>query len=394
MPRLLAPLLALGLALAQGLDTRFGQGGAVTLHAGLELVDLHVQGNGGLMLLLRPREQNALVLQQLLPDGRADSRFAQAGAARVAGAAPLSLARSGDGSWLVLRADQTLVRLTSAGRLDGRFGRGGVLALPTPRGYHFNQVFVGDDSSIFLAGLYPSAGSSALAVARLNPGGQLDRGYGFGGVNRAAPTVTAYRQGFLLEGNRLYLYGDTRRLAESPYAANGIAGAGFDGAGFPEQVGNLVNVFDGAALAALEGAVYYASNDSFDATDHFVWGGGYEEPTTFRLTQWPGFRASPGGDREVLFAVQGLLAAKRTMIVGGRMYDRKGAVLLRLRQVEGEFRQLEWQPDPRFGDQGIFELPSGGHIQLLRPVAGGAYLVTRSPTSGDAAVVRVWRVRL
>jgi len=141
--------------------------------------------------------RGTFIAARLTPTGAFDPSFDGDGVARIAtttrrvrdgGAAAIAVDRSGR---LLLagtargaggRDDATVVRVTRAGRPDGRFGRAGVARLTDPHGRSLRIVAMRRDARGRLV-LGGRASGLGAAVLRLHGGGRRDRSFGVGGLS-------------------------------------------------------------------------------------------------------------------------------------------------------------------------------------------------------------------
>jgi uncharacterized delta-60 repeat protein len=90
------------------------------------------------------------------------------------------------------------VRLLPSGALDPSFGEGGLATVPIGAAAIANSVAVQHDGRIVLGGTVV-AGHIAVAAARLDPDGSIDRSFGSAGVTILSPAAAAW--GMALERN-------------------------------------------------------------------------------------------------------------------------------------------------------------------------------------------------
>jgi hypothetical protein len=120
-----------------------------------------------------------------LAPGRPDLTFAGDGRLRASfGADEIGAAQVvplPTGRLLVLTTSASIVRLTPAGRLDGRFGRRGVAraGVGGDGNSYVAAMALDGDGSLVVAGRQRS---DAVAVRRLRPDGRADRAFGSGGL--------------------------------------------------------------------------------------------------------------------------------------------------------------------------------------------------------------------
>jgi hypothetical protein len=154
-----------------------------------------------------PTPSGALAVVKLTATNAVDTSFGDAGLVTV----PAFPAITGVGITLdalgriVLATSSTaqgvttLARLTTAGMLDGTFGQGGTVVMPTLFNPYGKRVYVatGADSSIFVPGLLApqtdGGPSYAGGLARVLPSGQLDPTFGDAGIALTpnSPATTA-----------------------------------------------------------------------------------------------------------------------------------------------------------------------------------------------------------
>jgi hypothetical protein len=376
-------------------DVSFAQKGMLALDTAqerLEIIDLQTLSNGGIMVLANPRDENkpALVMKQFLANGMPDAKFGSNGIVRLPGANASSMARFGNGDWLILRDGNILQRLSSTGKPVLRFGQKGVLRIPTPKGYGFEAAFVNPEtSSITLGGTYNAPPNKerlvmpALASARLTGEGKLDATYGFSGVNRTAlDMVGGFRNATLIDEASISVFG--YRPPGTAFGASQIHEARFDAQGGLERVQYFTSSFYGSSMVTSRYGMVFASNFDFDSTDSFVIGGHDQDSQRFETKQWPAMselRSEDNGD--VVFGVQSLVNLEESMLVFGRIKGREKPVVLHV--IKG----TELTADLSFGQGGVFELPQVGDIALTRAFEGGLYVAT----SSEKGPLNLWRLR-
>jgi uncharacterized delta-60 repeat protein len=238
------------------LDPGFGVGGKVKLDftgaGGDDRVNaLAVQADGKLVAAGHAVDDWAVA--RFRQDGTLDPSFGAGGKVTTAlGGQIRALAVQADGKLVaagVAGSDFALARYLPDGTLDAGFGTGGIVRTGFP-GVFFAEAHalaVQADGKLVAAG---SAGAAAFALARYNPDGTLDPGFGTGGI------VTTAFGGFFNEANALVVqegekivaagqnFGATSDFALARYRANGTLDPSF-GVG-----GKVTTGFAGGGTAA------------------------------------------------------------------------------------------------------------------------------------------------
>lgn len=175
-----------------GLDPAFGEGGIRFFDTGLgestpEPSALAVGRNGDLYLSGPLLEANAghqlnpAGVRAFLPDGRPDRSFGKAGFVKLSGSAAPAMVFSKERLIVAVNRrgrPSRVIQLTEAGKLDRRFGRGGIVTLPARGRFGIAEIAVDGNGRITLAGTL----QTHIAVDRLGPGGSQDRTFKGGGV--------------------------------------------------------------------------------------------------------------------------------------------------------------------------------------------------------------------
>jgi uncharacterized delta-60 repeat protein len=206
LPQLLALLLTALVTLAAGgatvaqagpldLDPSFGSAGVVlTGNAqGGRWSAVHAFADGS-FLAAGEVANDTLALTKRRADGTPDPAFGTGGLVTFGGGQGSVVARS----VLVLPDNRILVaatataaspvivvaRLSAAGVLDGTFGTNGIATVTTSGGgVRLGHAAVQSDGRIVLVGTHPTTTDSGI-IARLEPDGQNDAGFGSGGQSR------------------------------------------------------------------------------------------------------------------------------------------------------------------------------------------------------------------
>jgi uncharacterized delta-60 repeat protein len=208
---------------------------------------------------------------RLNSDGSPDTGFGSGGVVAVGnGDTPFgarAVAMQADGK-VVLAGDRAgsfaLARLTAGGQLDAQFGQGGLVRGPFTDDFPFqtpfyviNSIALQPDGKIVAAGEQDTTGlaiGSQFALARYEPDGSLDAGFGTGGSvitgnSAAARAVTLQPDGKIVAAGRFAL---VHPVGESSVGSFIVARYGSDGqldAGFGTN-GNVIT-FSGAAAYAV-----------------------------------------------------------------------------------------------------------------------------------------------
>ena len=226
------------------LDTTFGDGGFVTTDIvpdqQEESLAVAVQPDGGIVLAGYVGFDATFALARYLPDGTLDTTFGDDG--KVMGEVPgraYAVAVQPDGGIVAAGeatagrsdpdwSDFVMARFLPDGTLDPAFGEGGVVVTDITGGTNLaRNIVVTPDGGIVLSGepIGDFPGSDHTDIARYAADGQLDAGFGSGGVLALAGSRVG--QGLALqEDDRLVLVGqavvaEERRFAVVRLAADG-----------------------------------------------------------------------------------------------------------------------------------------------------------------------------
>jgi uncharacterized delta-60 repeat protein len=229
-----SPALA---ASAGSIDTSFGSAGFSTLALGTwaGAAAVVVQGDGKIVTAGQAEEngENEIVATRMAPTGVLDSSFGSGGVVtvRINGGAGVDsgagLALQADGKIVIAGSGRNgtygpltfaAVRLTTSGSLDQSFGHGGITNVAIGSTSIANALVIQPDGKIVLAGTALDA-HNEFAVARLNPDGSLDAGFGSSGTT-TFPNYTGGAWGLGLQRDgKLVLAGQT------DYAGSQVSGA-------------------------------------------------------------------------------------------------------------------------------------------------------------------------
>ncbi len=174
------------------LDPTFGEGGFHFFDIGLgestpEPSALAVGRNGDVYLsgpLVKAsagHQLNPAGVRAFLPDGQPDRGFGKAGFVKLGGSAAPAMVFSKERLIVAVNRQgkpSQVVQLTEAGKLDRRFGKGGVVTLPAGGRFGIAEIAVDGNDRITLAGTL----QTHIAVDRLGPDGSQDRTFAGGGV--------------------------------------------------------------------------------------------------------------------------------------------------------------------------------------------------------------------
>jgi uncharacterized delta-60 repeat protein len=175
-----------------GLDPTFGEGGIRFFDMGLgestpEPSALAVGRKGDIYLsgpLVKASAGHQLTpagVRAFLPDGRTDRSFGKAGFVKLNGSAAPAMVFSKERLLVAVNRQgkpSQVVQLTEAGKLDGRFGKGGIVTLPARGHFGIAEIAVDGSDRITLAGTL----QTHIAIDRLGPNGSQDRTFAGGGV--------------------------------------------------------------------------------------------------------------------------------------------------------------------------------------------------------------------
>ncbi len=175
-----------------GLDPTFGEGGIRFFDTGLgestpEPSALAVGRKGDIYLsgpLVKASAGHQLTpagVRAFLPDGRTDKSFGKAGFVKLNGSAAPAMVFSKERLIVAVNRQgkpSQVVQLTEAGKLDRRFGKGGVVTLPAGGRFGIAEIAVDGNDRITLAGTL----QTHIAVDRLEFDGSQDRTFAGGGV--------------------------------------------------------------------------------------------------------------------------------------------------------------------------------------------------------------------
>jgi uncharacterized delta-60 repeat protein len=188
----------------------------------------------------RPYERLTPVLRafvvKLTRDGRVDRRYGDGGVTWLDGSSPDRIAARGDGSATVVMAARgqassvRIVRLTPRGALDRDFGRGGALDLAGVTTSNPYDDALAPDGSAVVAGRSASRAARGV-LARITPGGTLDPGFGTGGLVELVDDLGVVEAIAIAPGGALLLLtktGDGTGVLRR-YARDGSVDAGFGG---------------------------------------------------------------------------------------------------------------------------------------------------------------------
>lgn len=241
-----------------------------------------------------------VALARYRPNGRLDTSFGRAGrvltelgeddaAFAVAVQADGRIVVAGGGGW----SGVTLIRYTRGGRLDSRFGNGGIAqpALRDECGEWARALAIQRDGKIVVAGecLANEEEWQKGLLARYTPQGRVDRAFGDGGSvltsfgpgeNTSARGVAIQADGrIVIGGASEAVLGENQGFALARYMPDGQLDASFGSAGtvldVPGAAFALALQPDGKIVAAGAGVARYAPHGSPDSS----FGGDGKVPT-------------------------------------------------------------------------------------------------------------------
>jgi uncharacterized delta-60 repeat protein len=282
---------------AGSLDTSFGSGGKVVTDFGSPIAEgqsLAVQPDGKLVVAGRRSNNDGTIfaLARYNSDGSLDPSFGSGG--RVTTAFPqgeseiTAMALQQDGK-IVAAGDtggganhgvMAVARYNPDGTLDQAFGTAGQATVDFGAGFHTAYAIgIQPDGKIVLAGtaslLPPSFTASQFGLARLNPNGTLDPGFGNGGlvIGPSMNAVNGFRGLAVLPDGKIVasgFSGPTRPLSHWTvvrYHANGglDTGFGIDGAVTTDALG--LNASGRSALVLADGKLIVAGIAFLDQGD-------------------------------------------------------------------------------------------------------------------------------
>jgi uncharacterized delta-60 repeat protein len=224
-------VLLLGSAAAApgDLDPTFGTGGIVQTAIGSSaMADAIVLQPDGRILLAGWSYPEGLALARYAPDGTLDSSFGTEGVATGPDVAAHGVALQADGKIVVAGrlSDSAfaLVRYNADGALDTSFGQAGVTTGPPGEA---EALAIQPNGRIVVAGYGPDperADRNDFTLARFNPDGTPDLGFGSGGVVRTRIGLTAGALAVALQSDgRIVAAGGSNPDATPPYRAMALA---------------------------------------------------------------------------------------------------------------------------------------------------------------------------
>ncbi|MBV9918113.1 MAG: hypothetical protein JO153_16545 [Solirubrobacterales bacterium] len=361
--------------------------------------------------LVNGQPRNQIVVLRYLSNGRLDRRFGSGGifkTALPAASGPYNatsvavdqagrlIVAGGDG-----RGDMLALRLSANGRPDRSFGpnRNGVVAVPD--GDFALSVAVGPGGRILLGGANGSANGRPMVVARLTSSGRLDRGFGRGGVTQVRFWNVVQAAGSPV--NRLVVARDGSVTGSGHVDYIGGDGHGSVGVFRLTSKGRLARSFGqgGHVEVAFRNrnrsfAFWFPCAMDVDARGRVLATGdavlnGRGALLTARLTPRGTLDRSYGVTRDGRSVVYGLSGDNfpncGAAVTGAGVLT--AGVATSLVQVDPTGR-----PNRRFARGGVFEIrrPRGVSINALAPAGPGAFLVTGS--AGNDVYVARYRAAL
>lgn len=222
-----AALLAVGVSSAAfassgDLDPSFANHGIAKVRSPNGSAASHVALQDDGRILVAGQSGKKAMVVRYLRDGSLDPSFSGDGkivlASGTGGATGVSagvqdLRLEPDGK-IVIATREGVTRLTNKGRLDRGFGREGTVDLPfTPASSSTLSVAVDGDARIILAGTVFTGSEVGMGVARLLPNGDIDPGFGSGGLTVLGfQPLTGFPQSRAVDvavaGNRVVVLGN------------------------------------------------------------------------------------------------------------------------------------------------------------------------------------------
>jgi uncharacterized delta-60 repeat protein len=224
-----ALVLAVGSARATpgALDPGFGFGGTVTTVIGLHhayATAVALQPDGKVVVVGASDDdsaQDTFTLARYEPNGSLDPTFGSGGIVRtpigIASAVAYAVVLQPDGKIVVAGRSQsasqqfTIARYNADGSLDTDFGNGGIVTTAVGASYdEANAVVLQPDGKILAGGDSYDGSHYVFALARYNPDGSLDTGFGGSGTGIVTTPFGSNGSGYL---NALALQPDGKILA-------------------------------------------------------------------------------------------------------------------------------------------------------------------------------------
>jgi uncharacterized delta-60 repeat protein len=285
------------------------------------------------------------------------------------------------------RGDMLALRLSTTGRLDRSFGpnRTGVVAVPIAGFAQSLALALG--GGILLGGANGNANARPMVVARLTSSGRLDRGFGRGGVTQVrfwnvlqaagspVNTLVVARDGSVTGAGHVdYIGGDGHgsvgvfRLTSKGRLARGFGQGGHVEVAFKDRDGSFAFWFPCAMGVDARGRVLATGDSVLNGRGALL---------TTRLTPRGALDRSYGATRDgrsVVYGLSGDNAPNCGAAVTGAGVLTAG-VATTLAQVDPTGR-----PSRGFARGGVFEIrrPRGVSINAVVPAGRGAFLVTGS----------------
>jgi uncharacterized delta-60 repeat protein len=294
------------------------------------------------------------------------------------------------------QGDMLALRLSASGRLDRSFGpnRTGVVAVPV--GGFAESVALTPGGRILLGGANGSANARPMVVARLTSGGRLDREFGRGGVTqvrfwnvrRAAGspvnTLVVARNGSITGSGHLdYIGGDGHgsvgvfRLTSKGRLARSFGRGGHVEVAFKNRNGSFAFWFPCAMGIDARGRVLATGDSVLNGRGALL---------TTRLTSRGALDRSYGSTRDGRSVVYGLSGDNDpncgAAVTGGGVLT--AGVATTLARVDPTGR-----PSRGFARGGVFKVrrPRGVSINAVAPAGSGTFVVTGS-AGNDLYVAR------
>jgi uncharacterized delta-60 repeat protein len=379
------------------LDPSFGQGGIVTANksgpgAGAYPIALEIQSDGKILA----GGGNQIV--RYLPDGGLDTTYGDGGA--VTSSVPVQKMALLPGDALLIGTGVggavTLARYLSDGTLDASFGSGGVQTTTLLDTINLNAIAVQPDGKILLAA------AASLSVVRLHPDGSVDTAFGNAGL--ASNPVADLTAGMVLQADGAIVVGGIvgpgtmTDLVLTRYDTNGVVDPSF-GTGGVVVTDPLVGGSDNLSHLVLQPDGVIAVAQTLDV-NHEYW---------FVMVRYVNGTVDPffgvNGVAQVNFHADGAPADAYTFPWASHFDDQGRLVVVGRADIGGllyarPFAMARLEPsgtiDATFGTGGkvLTRLPAGGTGESLAVavtadqrivVAGSYYEPTKESSSYNTA---------
>lgn len=364
-----------------GVDTRFSEDGKTLLPVEL---DLESGGNGAVQPggkylqahYVRQGDEYVAAVSRILPDGRLDSSFGEAGTATVpfnwedSLGNQASFSVQGDGSFFAgatySSGEVYIARFAPNGVLDASFGAAGVLSLPASLGIRslspIDVALQTDGKILIWASAFDSTDSTwSATLTRVNPDGTADTTFGSDGtlaLDYRADAMALQADGKILvagseDGVAVLTRVNADGSVDSQFGNDGSVALPFAGDGFSIAdmtlradgkvllAGNLNTTADGSVLALVQlntdGSLDTTFGNPNDGYQHLV--GSTSADVLIGTASFDDV-LSGGGSRDLLDGQQG-----RDVLSGGLDAD-----VFRFQEITDSFRTATTAHSDRITD--------------------------------------------